>query len=256
MEVHHHPPHKEHKKFGDYLIEFIMLFLAVFLGFLAENLRESIVERSKEKEYVTSMVEDLKQDSLKIHEYLPYMETLAAGLDTLVQQCYLYNTGKADTRKMYYGYHFYCRGWKDLKLYDKTLVQLKNSGNMRLITPSIADTLAKLDEGIQFYNAQLDRMEDAQKKAVDFGLNIFDYNEYEKANNVNGYTNVHDAGFLTIQYQPGLLRDDSVMLKEFAGRVGFFRNYSLSMSETGRDALPGVRQFILFLKNYYHLVDN
>lgn len=254
MEVHKHPHHVTHKKkWGEYLLEFFMLFFAVFLGFLAENLRETIIEKSKEKEYVASMVEDLKQDSIKIHDYLPFMQTLERGLDTLVQQCYLYNKGEADTRLMYYGYHFYCRGWRDLKLYDKTLVQLKNSGNMRLIRPSIADTLARLDEGIQFYNEQLERMLDAQKRAVDFGLNIFDYREYEKANTTNGITDVHDAGFNRISYQPSLLQQDTLLLKEFASRVGFFRNFVLTMTDIDRDASPVIKHYILFLTDHYHL---
>jgi hypothetical protein len=38
MEVHKHPHHVTHKKkWGEYLLEFFMLFLAVFLGFVAEN---------------------------------------------------------------------------------------------------------------------------------------------------------------------------------------------------------------------------
>ena len=39
MEVHKHPHHVTHKKkWGEYLLEFVMLFLAVFLGFVAENI--------------------------------------------------------------------------------------------------------------------------------------------------------------------------------------------------------------------------
>jgi len=256
MEVHHHASHKEHKKITDYLLEFFMLFLAVFLGFLAENLRETNVEKAREKEYVASMVEDLVQDSVKIHDYLPFMQRLEKGLDTLVQQCYLYNNNSADTRLLYYGYHYYCRGWKDLKLYDKTLIQLKNSGSMRLIRPAITDTLAKLDEGIQFYNEQLERMLDAQKKTVDFGLNIFDYQEYEKANTTNGKLDVHDEGFRSIGYKPLLIRHDSVMMKEFASRVGFFRNFVLTMIEIGHNAAPGIRHYIEFLQEHYHLKMN
>ena len=45
MEVHKHPHHVTHKKkWGEYFLEFLMLFLAVFLGFIAENQREHIVE--------------------------------------------------------------------------------------------------------------------------------------------------------------------------------------------------------------------
>jgi hypothetical protein len=41
MEVHHHP-HVEKKNFKDYFLEFVMIFLAVTLGFIAENIREDI----------------------------------------------------------------------------------------------------------------------------------------------------------------------------------------------------------------------
>jgi hypothetical protein len=41
MEVHHHPDlHHEKKKFKEYLLEFVMIFLAVTLGFFAETIRE------------------------------------------------------------------------------------------------------------------------------------------------------------------------------------------------------------------------
>ena len=46
MEVHHHPiaigSHTSRKKWTPYLWEFLMLFLAVFCRFLAENQREHI----------------------------------------------------------------------------------------------------------------------------------------------------------------------------------------------------------------------
>lgn len=231
-----------------------MLFLAVFLGFLAENLRESNVEKSREKEYVFSMVEDLVHDSMKITEDLPYLETLQNGLDTLVHQCYLSIKGIADHRLMYFTYHHYCRGWKDIKLYDKTLIQLKNSGNMRLINNSIADTLSHIDAAIQFYNDQLQRMLDAQNKAVEKGLDIFDYGEYEKANtNTNGLMNVNDQGFRNLGYDPSLIKNDSLDIKAFISRVGFFRNYVITMISIDKEALPGLQHYIEFLRDSYHL---
>ncbi len=65
MEVHKHPHHVTHKKnWGEYLLEFLMLFLAVFLGFIAENEREHIVEHQREKKFATRLLSDLRQDSL------------------------------------------------------------------------------------------------------------------------------------------------------------------------------------------------
>src|SRR5260221_13864507 len=85
MEVHKHPHHVTHKKkWGEYLLEFIMLFLAVFLGFLAENLRERIVEHNIEKEYIHSLAEDLKSDTLLSNEALILLNSRSAGVDSVI----------------------------------------------------------------------------------------------------------------------------------------------------------------------------
>ena len=64
MEVHHHPkvPHQS-KKWKEYFLEFLMIFLAVTLGFFAENLREHFTEGKIEKEYAECMIKDLKADT-------------------------------------------------------------------------------------------------------------------------------------------------------------------------------------------------
>lgn len=65
MEVHKHPHHVSHKKkWTEYLLEFFMLFLAVFLGFLAENQREHYVEHQREKKFARRLLSDLRQDSI------------------------------------------------------------------------------------------------------------------------------------------------------------------------------------------------
>ena len=46
MEVHHHP-HVEKKKFKEYFLEFLMIFLAVTLGFFAESYRDHIVDKDR-----------------------------------------------------------------------------------------------------------------------------------------------------------------------------------------------------------------
>ena len=67
MEVHHphHPTHK--KKWSEYIIEFIMLFTAVTLGFFAENLREGFIQKEKGERYLQQLLIDLKQDTAKIN---------------------------------------------------------------------------------------------------------------------------------------------------------------------------------------------
>jgi len=51
MKVHHHPnieslpAGQAGKRFKEYFFEFIMIFLAVTLGFVAENIKESFVNK-------------------------------------------------------------------------------------------------------------------------------------------------------------------------------------------------------------------
>jgi hypothetical protein len=46
MEVHHHPQ-VERKSFNEYILEGLMIFLAVTMGFFAENIRENISDNEK-----------------------------------------------------------------------------------------------------------------------------------------------------------------------------------------------------------------
>jgi len=61
METHAHDLHNVPSHgWKHYFFEFFMLFLAVFCGFLAENIREHQVEMRREREFITSLVSDLK----------------------------------------------------------------------------------------------------------------------------------------------------------------------------------------------------
>lgn len=68
MEVHHphHPTHK--KKWSEYILEFFMLFLAVTLGFFAENVREHQVVVERKNQNLEAMIEDLRRDSIQIED--------------------------------------------------------------------------------------------------------------------------------------------------------------------------------------------
>src|ERR1019366_5594949 len=68
MEVQKHPHRVTHKKkWGEYLLEFFMLFLAVLLGFIAENIRENPIEHERAKEYANLLIEDLSTDTTQLN---------------------------------------------------------------------------------------------------------------------------------------------------------------------------------------------
>src|SRR5512138_2726856 len=65
MEVHRHS-HTARKKWTHYFWEFLMLFLAVFCGFLAEYKLEHIIEHKRERQFITTLVEDLRTDMAQL----------------------------------------------------------------------------------------------------------------------------------------------------------------------------------------------
>lgn len=262
MEVHHHPhlaPSETHahgkKSWGSYFWEFFMLFLAVFCGFLAENQREHFVEHRREKQYIKSMIEDLQFDTSVLRHQIPELKKHVTMMDTLLSQIYLYIEGKADTRLMYYIYHHYCRNRVDVVLSTRTMDQLRNSGNMRLIRKKDA---AEIIQGGEVFFKDIDYQTrgyvQLRENMVDFGLRIFDFKEYQKANiSPDGSVNGNEDGFLKFNYQPLLNVTDPVYLKEFAARIGFYRNTIQAYIFTMQNLLTGINDVVNSLKNDYGL---
>src|ERR1700756_701253 len=71
MEVHHHPDlHHKAKPWKEYLLEGLMIFLAVTMGFFAESLREHIANGEKERQIIASLVRDVKKDTAKLNDLI------------------------------------------------------------------------------------------------------------------------------------------------------------------------------------------
>jgi hypothetical protein len=69
MEVHHHPDlHHKAKPWKEYLLEGFMIFIAVMMGFIAENIRESITNSQHARELTLQLVQDLKTDTVNLND--------------------------------------------------------------------------------------------------------------------------------------------------------------------------------------------
>ncbi|HSU29250.1 MAG TPA: hypothetical protein VLJ68_12775 [Chitinophagaceae bacterium] len=83
MEVHAHT-HTARKKWTHYLWEFLMLFLAVFAGFLAENKREHSVEKKRAHQFLQSMLLDVRTNIQNLDSLRKQDEIIIADHDDLV----------------------------------------------------------------------------------------------------------------------------------------------------------------------------
>ena len=136
MEVHHHAhdpaaPHHQ-KNWKNYFWEFLMLFLAVFCGFLAEYQLEHKIEKDREKQFITSLVADLQDDVKSLRAMIKFESGGIASLDTLIDLLNSPQTAKENGDQLYYVARMGPRS-NPFANNSRTFDQLKNSGGFRLI---------------------------------------------------------------------------------------------------------------------------
>ena len=149
MEVHAHT-HTPRKKWTHYFWEFLMLFLAVFCGFLAENFREHQVEKAKAKQYIFSFYDDLKRDTATFSWIIVANELKDKAFDDLFK---CYDTIMANWRstscliKLVKNSRFNI----SVTFSNGTIQQLKNAGGYRLLQNPDRDSIMAYDNSIQEY---------------------------------------------------------------------------------------------------------
>ncbi len=145
MEVHHHT-HSSHgkKNWKTYFWEFLMLFLAVFCGFLAEYQLEHMIEHQREKKYAVSLLEDLKKDTADFNFDIPAWKRIMSSIDTIRQE--IEKSPDKRNALLLYKHAAYARNFENFEYHDRTIEQLKNGGNFRLIRKTaLADSLMDYD---------------------------------------------------------------------------------------------------------------
>lgn len=131
MEVHHHS-HKP-KNWREYIQEFLMLFFAVFLGFMSEYYLEYRAERHKEHDYIQSMAFDLRSDSAEMSLRIQAMESLKSMGKKLEKLLYQTNLSDDDIDSIYLISTKITATLIAPNFSSGTIDQLKNAGGYRLI---------------------------------------------------------------------------------------------------------------------------
>ena len=175
MEVHQHT-HTPRKKWNHYFWEFLMLFLAVFCGFLAENQREHYIEHRREKQYLRSLLEDLQTDTATMRRVYNRALIQKALLDSLIN---LANYGPMNNENISRLYMLQGKTARflNIRFEDRTSSQLKNAGGMRLIrNQQVSNAIREYWNQIEILERVRDRLEIAGEKIADLSSRIF-YNK-------------------------------------------------------------------------------
>lgn len=140
MEVHHHP-HVEKKGFKEYLLEGLMIFLAVTMGFFAENIREKIADARQVDEYMHSMASDLKSD---VKMYTAF-DSLNLGYTKMIDSVFiLMKSGNSNSGRIYYlTRRLTMMGSFIPSVNAKTYLQMTSTGAFHLIKHrKVSDSIA------------------------------------------------------------------------------------------------------------------
>jgi hypothetical protein len=245
MEVHHHA-HTARKKWTHYFWEFLMLFLAVFCGFLAEYQLEHKIERDREIQFIKSLTTDLEDDVKNLDTAMLFDNGGVAKLDTLM---YLLNNpalAKQSGDQLYYAARLGPRSQPFVNN-SRTFDQLKYSGGFRLIRNA-----ASSNKIMEYYNlfVPIRLLEDNYNHEFDnykkVAAKILDPAILRKQEDANGNIQLGNNN-------PSLMTYDGAMLKELAFHTlqmaGSRRSKILMLENLKKNA----EELISYLKEKYHL---
>jgi hypothetical protein len=245
MEVHHHTHAGHHKKnWKEYVWEFIMLFLAVFCGFLAEYQLEHKIEHDREKEYMNSLITDIKEDISFIKDQEPVYNNKQILLDSLIEMLNS-TTTSPNTNDFYY----YARLASKNDIFPantRTIDQMKNAGGFRLVRKEqVANAVMSYYSEIP----QIQSLEETEQGETNeyrkIAVQIFSavvFNEINSTNKVIRPVN-----------NPPLRTTDKKLMGDLAGWVHYIKNTRIGLAEYKSRLLEKGEKLIALIENEYHL---
>jgi len=249
MEVHHHPQleHKP-KPWKEYLLEGFMIFAAVTMGFFAESLREHITNNEREEQYIHSLAADLKDDTTRMAAYIKYQTQSLHMLDSLIAIL----NDPANISK--HGNEIYYFGRLGPRIQNapinmRTIEQLKNSGNFRLI----ADVKTSNDITAYYAKVPLIRQieglfaeEFVQYKKI--AGDVFEPATFQKLQNANG-------DVIMATDNPPLQKNAGASIKELAINAVYMNGSRKAVLAEDEKLLRNAKELLASLQEQYRLHD-
>lgn len=249
MEVHHHS-HAPGRKWTHYLWEFAMLFLAVFCGFLAENQREHFVEHRRETQFIRSLREDLKADTNLLRLQTRLRQQTIKRIDSLI-----YFLRQPDPDEFGRSTYYYARSITRHYAFfsnDRTMQQLKNAGNLRLIrNQQVSDSLMVYDIFMRRTELTKLREEDFLSGYIETLKLIFDGSEFDKMT-------IPVPAPMQIDWKwpegnPPLLRKDRESIQKLINDLHFVRSINIYNINWNNDMINRATKLSDLLQKEYHL---
>ncbi len=250
MEVHHHP-HVEKKNFKEYFLEFLMIFLAVTLGFFAESLREHINDSEQGKQYIQSLVEDLESDTARMNDIIQFDEAKINALNSMYQ-CYDTVTNNLTATSCMGVLIKYSKVNRPFLINDRTITQLANAGGYRLLKKEDADSILAYERMYRNdYDFQATVYQEAQDNVRNTLNELANFKVVSPLENVSSL-NGTDIGSSSLN-GPLLFSGDRTLLNKWFNQLQLY----LRVTKAQRTLLNSLQlkatNLITFYKTKHHL---
>lgn len=236
------------KSLKSYLFDFFMLFLAVFCGYMAQWQLERSGENQRERQFIMSLAEDLKKDTLMIKNYIRFNQNISFYCDSL-QWC----ISNSDIFKNSAGFYNYS---KELARYtrfyptDRTIQQLKNSGNMRLIHKmSVSNAITDYDIKTKLL-IEFDQQLNGQIiKYREYLIAFLDLLKYDKMNPPGSFM----ANNLRTKGNPGFITKDPTRAKLIYNQAFTLKTFLSIIKNSSDDVNANAKKLLALLQKEYNL---
>jgi hypothetical protein len=253
MEVHHHPhlPHGEKRKFKEYFLEFLMIFLAVTLGFFAESLREHINDNQKREQYVQSLVEDLESDTARMDDIIQFDEAKITGLNSMYQ-CYDTVTNNLKATSCMGELIKFSKVNRPFLSNDRTTRELANAGGYRLLDKEDADSILAYERmyrnDYDFQTTVYQEAQDNVRNTLNELANFKIVSPLENVSSLNG----NDIGSSSLN-GPVLFSGDRKLLNKWFNQLQLYLRVTKAQSTLLNILRSKATSVITFYKSKHHL---
>ena len=235
MEVHHHPS-VENKSFKEYLLEGLMIFIAVTMGFFAETIREDITEHSRAKQYASSMLKDLEADTSELKKYHSYFSYAVNKIDTFMTILREGEPKNINSGELYW-YGLFGASNTFFVSNDATFQEMKSSGSLRFFEGKIEIDLVKYDRLYRYLQSLEQMNQGLYTELRKCRAMFFDFKYLDAANNLyqqSKRTSNQASIDSFLKSNPPLLSSDRVLFNQYVEltRGRFLRTYNIAYSDS------------------------
>lgn len=247
MEVHHHP-HVGEKRIKEYLLEGLMIFVAVSMGFIAENIRERITNHEKELILVESIIQNLKTDTATLNACIQKNLQKNYYQDTLLS---LATSDLSNNDNKYKFYYYFVKGTY-LSLFipsDAAMTQIKTDGGLSLISKKgVIDSVLNYDKQNKTIERHNSVYTDESEYLWKMSYKLMEVRILKDTN----YVNFFHGRTMTKRIPPAIINNKED-LRIFFGSL----TRVLLLTEVNRGYMiqhkKDAANLIQFLRNTYHL---